>query len=300
MDVHIDLSRIDIDIKEIGHLHALGYQTVIGTDHGLMEIRMAHVTAIDEEEVVTILLMCRLRLANKPIDLTECGLHFYGQEFLAELPAIDIGYSLTKASRAQVLKLGTIVMEYEVEVRINQDDTLEGDEDVAEFGGIRLEELPPGGYIVKEVLHLEVTAYGTCRRLLTDHLRRSYLQPCTHFVVGPARQQFHLGHCCDGGQGLTTEAHRVKGEEVVGLTDLRCGVTLERESGIRLRHALAVVDDLDGRASGINDDHMDGRRPGINGVLHQFLHHRGRALDHLTSRYLVGYAVGKKMDDVGH
>ena len=92
----------------------------------------------------------------------------------------------------------------------------------------------------------------------------------------------------------------MKGEEIVSLTDLRRGVTLERQSGISLRHSLAIVDDLYGSTSGINDDHMDGRRPGINGILYQLLDHRGRALDHLTSRNLVGYAVGKEMDDVGH
>ena len=45
---------------------------------------------------------------------------------------------------------------------------------------------------------------------------------------------------------------------------------------------------------------MDGLGPCIDGILNQFLHDGGWALDHLTSGNLVGYAIGEKGDDVGH
>ena len=84
------------------------------------------------------------------------------------------------------------------------------------------------------------------------------------------------------------------------MKDLRRGMALERQPGIGLGHTLAIVDDLNGGAPGIYDNHVDGCGTSIDGILHQFLDDRGRTLYHLTSCYLVGYAVGKKMDDVLH
>lgn len=69
-------------------------------------------------------------------------------------------------------------------------------------------------------------------------------------------------------------------------------MTLKGQTGIGLRHATTVVDDLYGRATGIHHRHVDVCGTGIDRVLNQFLDDRGRALNHLTGGYLVGYGVG--------
>ena len=77
-------------------------------------------------------------------------------------------------------------------------------------------------------------------------------------------------------------------------------MALERETGIGLRHALTVVDDLDGGPASIDNQHMNRRGTCIDGILDQLLDYGSRALDHLTSSYLVGDTVGEKMDHIGH
>ena len=92
----------------------------------------------------------------------------------------------------------------------------------------------------------------------------------------------------------------MEGEKVVGLPDLRRGMPLEGQARISLRHAGAVVDDLDRRSPCISHHHTDVACTGINGVLHQLLDDRGGALNDLASGNLVGYGIGKELNDVGH
>ncbi len=68
-------------------------------------------------------------------------------------------------------------------------------------------------------------------------------------------------------------------------------MTLHRQRQFLGIHAVAVVDDLDESAAAILERHVDARRTGIDGVFHQFLDRRCRALDDL--------AGGDAIDDVG-
>ena len=92
----------------------------------------------------------------------------------------------------------------------------------------------------------------------------------------------------------------MEGKEVVGLLNLRGGMTLKGQPGIGLRHAMSVVNDLYGGAARINDDDADALCAGIDGVLHQFLDDRSRSLDYLTGGNLIGHRVGKQLNNVTH
>ena len=120
-------------------------------------------------------------------------------------------------------------------------------------------------------------------------------------VLSPLpRLQFHLSYGSDRRQSLTTESHGMKVEEVVGLTDLRCSMALKGQASVGLRHAFTIVDDLNGRAPGIDDSDVDMLGTGVDSVLDEFLDDRGGALDDLAGRNLVGYGVWKKLDNITH
>ena len=261
---------------------------------------MPHVSPVDEEEVVARFLTGCLRLAHKARDVAERRLHLYRQQLLGVLPSIDIGNTLAQAGRLEVLQFCPIMMEDEVDVRIDQHDTLKGLEDIAEFGGVGLEELTPSRDIIEQIVHLETAAQGSGCWFLSHHLRGCYLQTRANLILSHTGQEFHLSDSSNRGEGLPTESHRMEGEEVVSLADLRCRMALESQTGVRLRHALSVVDDLDRGAPCVDNDHTDGLRTSIDSILHEFLDHRGWSLDHLTSRNLVGNAVGKELYDVAH
>ena len=117
---------------------------------------------------------------------------------------------------------------------IDQHNALEGGQDIAELRRIRLQELTTGGHIEEEVLDLEVTAYRTGGWFLAHHLRTGHQQAGAYLIFPTACQQFDMGDGSNRRQGLTTEAHRMEGKEIVGLTDLRGGMALERKTGIGL------------------------------------------------------------------
>ena len=64
---------------------------------------MAHVTAIDEEEVVAALLTGGLGLTHEAGDRAERRLYLDGQQILGVLTAIDIGNALAQTLRAEIL-----------------------------------------------------------------------------------------------------------------------------------------------------------------------------------------------------
>jgi hypothetical protein len=81
------------------------------------------------------------------------------------------------------------MMEGEVDGWIHEYDPLEGGQDITEFGGVGLQELPSSGYVEKEVLDLEVTAHGTGDRLLRLHLRTCNPDTGTYLILFTARLQ---------------------------------------------------------------------------------------------------------------
>ena len=58
-----------------------------------------------------------------------------------------------------------------MDIGIHQRNTLIGGEDIVQFGGIRLQELPTGRDVIKEVLNTEITTHRAGHRLLVNHLR---------------------------------------------------------------------------------------------------------------------------------
>ena len=68
-------------------------------------------------------------------------------------------------------------------------------------------------------------------------------------------------------------------------------MTLEGKPGIGLTHPAAVVNDLYAGPSGIDDIYLDEGRPGINGVLNEFLDNGCRSLYDFSGSNLIGNGV---------
>ena len=77
-------------------------------------------------------------------------------------------------------------------------------------------------------------------------------------------------------------------------------MAFKSQSGVGLRHALAIIYDLYRGASRIDDKHVDHGSTGINGILHQLLDDGSRPLNHLTSSYLVGNGIRQEMYQITH
>ncbi len=94
----------------------------------------------------------------------------------------------------------------------------------------------------------------------------------------------------DGGQCLAAESQGGDMGQIVA-RQLGGGMALHRQGQLLGRHAEPVIHHLDQIAPAILQGDVDAPGAGIDGVLHQLLHGRGRALDHL--------AGGDAVDDIG-
>ena len=83
---------------------------------------------------------------------------------------------------------------------------------MAQFHIVALEELPPGGDVVKEVPDGEITADGAAHFPGSQMLRPGYGDLHAHFLVGRTGAKGDFGHRCYGSQRLSPEA---EGEDVM-------------------------------------------------------------------------------------
>src|SRR5207253_5224819 len=96
------------------------------------------------------------------------------------------------------------------------------------------------------------------------------------------------------------KAHGLDGEEVGLGADLARGMALERERRLLRRHALPVVRHPDGAPPGLLNVHRYASGPGVDGVLHQFLHHGGGPLDDFAGGDLVDDVAREDRDSGRH
>ena len=80
--VDVDARGVYVEVEEVGDLFALRYQVGIGLHHCLVEVGVAHVAAIDEEEAVGTLLAGTLGGTYAAADLDERGVDVDGEQLL--------------------------------------------------------------------------------------------------------------------------------------------------------------------------------------------------------------------------
>ena len=292
MNVDINILRVYFKVEEVRHLFSLRNQTVEGRHHRLIEVRMLHISAIDEEELVNTLLAGSLRLANETGNLTHGGFYIHRQQLMIEALAENIQDALPEIGSTEIENLRLIAAQREVDLRIHQGYTLKSGKDIIQLGRIRFQELPSCGYIIEYIIDGEDTSHRTGARFLFLETGTGNPYQGSYFIRSLTGLEFYLCYGSDGSQSLTTEAHRMKIEQIISLADLGSGMALESQAGIRLRHSLTIIYHLNTGTTSIHHYDLDIHRSGINGILYQFLDDGGWALYHLTSRYLIGYRIG--------
>ena len=150
------------------------------------------------------------------------------------------------------------------------------------LGAVLFEELHSGGHIVKKVFHGDGRPYRAARLGQLAGAFPGQRVPRPDLLGSRAGQYFTFTHGADGGQRLPAEAQRPDAIQVLRAQHLAGGVPQKC-----LRHILpfdpaAVIGHTDEPYPAVLYFHRNGGRPGINGILHQLLHHRSRAFYHLA------------------
>ena len=71
--VNVDVYEVglDIEVYEVWHLLALRHKSLVCRHDSLVERGMAHIASVDEEVLLDVLLMSRLRFAHESVDIAQ-------------------------------------------------------------------------------------------------------------------------------------------------------------------------------------------------------------------------------------
>ena len=151
MDIHINILRSDFKINKIWNLLAYRNKPLKGILHCLMKISMLHVASVHEKELMCALLLGRLGFTYETADFAHGSINFYRQDILIEAFTKHIDNPLAKISRTQIKHLYPIAMQREMNLRINQHNTLKCLKNIVQFSRVRFQEFPSGRYIKKKI-----------------------------------------------------------------------------------------------------------------------------------------------------
>ena len=196
-------------------------------------------------------------------------------------------------ARRQILGHATVVTKFEAEVRKSQRQPGNLLVDVPDFRRVGPQELSAGGHVEEQVAYFDGRSRGAAGGPGGLELFPGHAHLVPFHRLGQPGDDPQFGDRGDAGQGLTPEAHRAYGVEVVLGDDLACGVRHDRETQLLRGHARTVVGHTDELFSAILDGDRDACRPGVDRIVDQLLDHAGRPFDDLASRDLVHQQVGQ-------
>ena len=94
-----------------------------------------------------------------------------------------------------------------MDIGIYENNTFECRNDIVEFGGVGLQELPACRNIEEEIAYKEVASYGASARLLSCNLTSCKRQLGTDILRFKTSLELHLRNGSDRRKSLATEAH---------------------------------------------------------------------------------------------
>ncbi len=302
MHVDVDQGRVDVDEEHRHRITPLHQQVAVALHDGVLYDAVADVAAVDEGIDVRGRRTGLGRLRNQTAD-TQVGAVVAVEG--SHLP--DQGAAENRRDTCLEGFLGVRLEQCPVavdepEANVSAGQGLLGDHvgDMPHLGLLAAHEFSPRRRIEKEVTHLD-------RRSLRRSDLPGFFDATALGVYLPSG--LRPGGACaqpqardrgDRRQRLAAKTERRDGEEIILIAHLAGGMALEGEKGVVLVHAAAVVDNADQALAAAFDLDEDIGGAGIDGILHQFLHHRRRPFDHLAGGNLVAQILRENANVLTH
>jgi hypothetical protein len=167
-------------------------------------------------------------------------------------------------------------------------------EKMSRLGVLSPEKFPASGNIKKDICNLDPRSGCLTGILHLGDFSADNLNTRPNFLFPQASGEPETGDTCDAWKSFPPETERVNCSKIGTLLDFACGMTFQAEKGIGTIHPPAIIGHANEAYASMLKFHRDPPGPGINGVFQEFLDHGGRALHHLTGRYLACQHVGKE------
>ena len=306
--VHIHPRRLHRQVQRVDGL-ALAVQHVFkSAAGGVAEHLVADKAAVHIGELLVGAGPCGVWNAHAAPDLEAVGIGgvcvttgpFHGNRARQKIRAEHIAQALVQCGcRGLPVRAApplfdqlALVPDGKAHVRTRQRVAAHGFDAVGQLGGVGLEEFAPRRGAVKKLFHLHRGAgcAGDGSQLAGAPVQHESVR------VGGAREDGAIGNRVDGGQRLAAKTHGGHRLQVLQAANLAGGVALEGNRQFSRRNAHAVVLYRNQPHAAGQQPHRDVARLRVQRVVHQFAHHRGRALHHFTGRNLADQRVGQFTD----
>ncbi len=151
------------------------------------------------------------------------------------------------------------------------------------LGARCVQELPPGGDIVKEILHDQFGTWRTTDGGSRDKCAPFDAQTDPDFLSDMAGCACDTAYCCNAGQGLPSKAQGTDMFQIGGCGEFAGRMAPERQGGLSAGDAFAVVTHPDQCYATLACLDLNTACACVKAVLYQFLDDRSWTLHDLAS-----------------
>ena len=300
MGIDIDQRGIQLQIQEVRREAAAEQDVLIGEPRRPRDQLVAHEAAVQEGKLQVRLAARKRRQRQPPRKLQLLRVMPEFDDVGGEVLAANLGHSGQplggQARRRQRPHLLPVVRQREAHLEARQRQALQHAHDVLKLGRLGAQEFAARRHVEEQVAHLDTGAGGMRgRRGRRDHAIARLHRPGVRRIRG-ARNQRQAGHGRDTGQRFAAKPQGRDVLEVVQRGDLAGGMARESDADLLRRDADAVVAHADQAAAAAFQLDLDAPRARVQGVLDQFLDHRGRPFDDLAGGDLIDECVGQDLD----
>ena len=293
--VHVHSSGVDGEVDHTAGEPACQQRALVGLLYGGLQQGALYVAAVDEEVLQAAAAAARAGRAGEAADAHGVALQAGGDGKHAQR-GVAAQQGVYRALRSAVAGgeelLPAVPYAADGDVRTPQRAAQGSLQAGRALGLVALEELAPGGRVVKQPAHGYA---GALRRAGGAHLL--YVPGLEAHIRALGRAaltggELYVRNAGDSRQRLAAEAQRADGLQAALVGKLAGGVAQEGHPGVLGRHAAAVVRDADELRAAAGELHRYVARPRVDGVFNELLHRRGGPLHDLARGYEVSHVRG--------
>ncbi|GBD08332.1 hypothetical protein HRbin22_00566 [Candidatus Thermoflexus japonica] len=285
--IHIHLLRRQLHPQEGPGIAAGREQGVIGLQDRGRQHTILHPASVHEEGQLLAIRPIHAGRADPAIHPNATGFLRHLQEGIPLLNPVKRRQTVAGfPGGRQREDLPAIVAQDEVDMGISQGVARDPEVDLPPLRPFPLQELQPRRGVEEEILHNHLRPGRAGDGVLFQDLPPFDAELRAYGLPGSTGSTGHAGDGRDRRKGLPPETQGGHPEQILRRGELAGGVPRESQGDLRHGDPTTVVGHPDPPAPPAFGFHLDPGSAGIQGVLHQLLHHRGRALDHLSRRDL--------------
>ena len=314
VDIDVDPCRVDFQVQHIDWLalavqhvfecaaycmrkHLVAHKAPVDIKKLLVGTRARGVgnpdASPDPDRVLAIAATGRFAGLAAAVVQRDRAFNEFGAEYVAQALR---GRQRSHGALAPLRDQAPFVPDGEAYIRPRQRGSAYGFQTVRQFGGIGFEKLAPCRRAEKQLLDFHGGA--DCARY-RPQLAAAAVEGIGGWRVCCARSDRTVRYRIDRCQRFSAKAEGGDRFEFAQAADFAGCVALESHRKLLAHDAGAVVLDRDQPNAARQQPHRDQGRPGIEGVVDQFAHHRGRSLDDFARSDLADQFIGQLADRCG-